>query len=524
RYFTRRRLLNALVLAECVEAGGRFIDAITDGVFSICEESGWQLPAHNSYTRGGKRGALPDSSRPIVDLFAAETAAQLAVIAALLGPVLDQLAPEIGHRIDREVETRVIRPYLTTHFWWMGNGDERMNNWTAWCTQNLLWACFCLPTGQETRRAVLTQAANSLDAFVKDYGDDGGCEEGAAYYRHAGLCLFNALDTMAQVAPDAFAPLWSEPKLRNMADYISHMHVSGSYYFNFGDSAAKLEGNGAREFLFGRATGSALLLDFAAADWRRTGGPDLSKESNLAYRVQAAFAAQQMQNHQGEGVRAQDHFYPDIGLFIARDSRFALAVAAGHNGVDHNHNDIGSVTLYKDGRPLLIDVGVESYTAKTFSSRRYEIWTMRSTFHNLPSFAGIEQKDGKAYAAAAVQTAFTADEARISFDLAEAYPPEAGVQHYRRTVTLKKGRSIRIADSFAGSQPATLSLMVETRPELHPGRIVLPGLAEITLTGAGTMALEEIAVDDPRLRTSWPATLYRILVPLTEPELILDII
>ncbi|MBP0575285.1 heparinase II/III family protein, partial [Mycobacterium tuberculosis] len=83
--------------------------------------------------------------------------------------------------------------------------------------------------------------------------------------------------------------------------------------------------------------------------------------------------------------------FPSVGVLVARDDRFALAVKAGDNGDSHNHNDTGSITLYKDGRPVLIDVGVESYTQKTFSPRRYEIWTMQSAYHNLPTFAGVMQ-------------------------------------------------------------------------------------------------------------------------------------
>ena len=64
---------------------------------------------------------------------------------------------------------------------------------------------------------------------------------------------------------------------------------------------------------------------------------------------------------------------------------FALAVKAGDNNDNHNHNDTGSLTLYKNGQPALADIGVESYTGKTFSAQRYEIWTMQSGYHNLPT-------------------------------------------------------------------------------------------------------------------------------------------
>ena len=52
-YFSRRARLCALVSAECVEHKGRFLGAIADTVWALCEESAWQLPAHNSYVLGG---------------------------------------------------------------------------------------------------------------------------------------------------------------------------------------------------------------------------------------------------------------------------------------------------------------------------------------------------------------------------------------------------------------------------------------------------------------------------------------
>ena len=64
-YFSRRARLCALVSAECVEHEGRFLDAIADTVWAICEESAWQLPAHNSYVRDTPQLPLPDTTRPV---------------------------------------------------------------------------------------------------------------------------------------------------------------------------------------------------------------------------------------------------------------------------------------------------------------------------------------------------------------------------------------------------------------------------------------------------------------------------
>ena len=82
----------------------------------------------------------------------------------------------------------------------MGNGSEPMCNWTPWCTQNLLIAAALLGPASRLPDAV-RQAAYSLDCFLKDYGEDGCCNEGAQYYSHAGLCLFNALELLCAWPP-----------------------------------------------------------------------------------------------------------------------------------------------------------------------------------------------------------------------------------------------------------------------------------------------------------------------------------
>ena len=237
-YFARRRTLCALAMAEAVTNRGTYLPALADLAWRICEESAWQLPAHNSYIRDTPQLPLPDVTRPIVDLFAAETGALIATVCGLLGEALDAYAPGLAARLRGEVERRVLTPYRTAHFWWMGNGDEPMCNWTPWCTQNvLLAAAQCAPA--EDLPAYVQQAAYSIDCFLKDYGDDGCCSEGAQYYRHAALTMFNALDLLCKMAPGVFDDVWAEPKIRNMAEYIVNMHIAGPYYLNFADCSPR---------------------------------------------------------------------------------------------------------------------------------------------------------------------------------------------------------------------------------------------------------------------------------------------
>ena len=112
---------------------------------------------------------------------------------------------------------------------------------------------------------------------------------------------------------------------------------------------------------------------------------------------------------------------------------FTLAAQAGNNGKSHNHNDVGNFLVYADGMPAIIDVGVETYTAKTFSPQRYEIWTMQSAYHNCPTIDGVMQSPGSQFAATNVSHHADDHAAELHLDLAKAYPPEAHLASWNRT-------------------------------------------------------------------------------------------
>ncbi len=605
KQFARRTALCALVLAECAEYKGRFLDDIVNGIFLICEESGWQLPAHNS--ADGPQMPLPDVTEPVVDLFAAETAAVLGVAEYLLRDALANVSPAISTLVNDNLQRRIFVPYLTRYFWWMGNGSRPLNNWTSWCTQNVLLAAFtrepipavkqneasfsatttqtdgstpeCGKTAVSTTMSrtdgtaaestasasilppdwkdrVFRQACASLDYFLADYEEDGCCDEGAQYFGHAALTLFESLEVLNDITGGRFSGVYRETKIRNMAAYILNVHAAGPYYLNFADCSPLAGRRGAREYLFGKRTGSDALAAFAARDYAESSVSEklAVEEHNLFYRAQAVFCHEEMMAAAGSPSVAAppDIFYPSTGLFIARDDHFCLAVKAGDNDDNHNHNDTGSFIIYKDGRPLFIDLGVESYTQKTFSDRRYEIWTMQSAWHNLPTIGGVMQAAGPQYAAAGVIMHQNRAESRISMDIAPAYPDNR-IRSYIRAVSLEKGRRIVIRDAWdlAEAMPVVLTLLTcekpslcsctETGTECHPRpacmeaqearhwrpscmEIQIGALAACRVRGAEQINMEEIPITDPRLAKAWPKSIYRILITAGSDSCELEII
>lgn len=554
KYFRKHHMLNALVLAECVENEGRFMDDIVNGIFSICEESCWQLPAHNTYIRDTPQLPLPDCQNPVLDLFACETGAILAAVYYLLKEKLKEVSPFILERIMRELQQRIFAPYLNRHFWWMGDGQERLNNWTIWCTQNVLLSVFLSDSQSEVKQRVLEKACQSTDYFLAEYGEDGCCDEGAQYYRHAGLCLFRVMELLNEVTAGAFAPLYGKTKIRNMASYIFNVHVDDKYYINFADCSPIAGRAGVCEFLFAKRTGNENMARFAAQDFC-AGGTDsllLPKENNLFYRLENGFHVKEIKAYVTScasslctaPVPHPDIYYPSVGLFIARDEKLCLAVKAGDNGDSHNHNDTGSFTVYKNGLPLFIDVGVESYTQKTFSPKRYEIWTMQSSFHNLPTVNGIMQADGEAYRAEDVRWHMDDSFCEIEMELASAYPAESGLASYKRKAALYKGEKIVIKDWFAfrsnasahalgcgssgqklpgrnipeefSSAPVILSLMTYEKPVLLPGDPFSSGpvfqignLGQLKVVSGRFLQTEAIPITDARLKPVWEHEIYR---------------
>jgi hypothetical protein len=223
-----------------------------------------------------------------------------------------------------------------------------------------------------------------------------------------------------------------------------------------------------------------------------------------------------------------DVWLPDLELMAARvaggsGAGLYLTVFGGHNAQSHNHNDVGNFMVYADGKPVLVDVGVETYTAKTFSARRYEIWTMQSAYHNLPTINGVMQRDGAAFRARDVRHQANAERASLHMDLAPAYPAEAAVDRWERTVSLdRRARTVSVDERYALREwkaPVRLNLMTPLRPDVsRPG--------EIRLREDGTNAAyvvrydparfdatsEEIPIADARLRPVWGARLARVVL------------
>ena len=518
-YFARREHLRDLVLAECIEFRGRFVDGIADAVWSICEESFWGVPAHLAEQRTGV--GLPDIEDPIIDLFAAETSAMLAWIWYLLGPELDKASPRIGERIHCEAERRILKPArerIDLH--WMGldpSDDTAMNNHTPWTNSNWLTTALLLEPDQQRRVGVVVKSLASLDRFLDVYKDDGGCDEGPGYWSEAAGALMDCLETLHS-ASGGRIDVFDMPLLRELGRYILRAHVAGDFFINFADAAPRVRPPADVVYRYGKRIGDKDLQ--AMGGWlfhRGSGSVPLTR--NMGRQLQQLFHYDDLAHAPVKEPLLRDVWLPGIQVMTARrreGSTDGLYVAAqgGNNGESHNHNDVGNFIVYADGKPVIIDIGVENYTSKTFSSRRYEIWTMQSAWHNLPTIGGVMQGGGPGYRATGVQYRAGDEAAEFSLNLASAYLPEAGIRSWLRTIRLdRRADELTIEDRSelaAADKEVFFTLMAAYRPDFRGAGALTVGPLGLLYDSTLQPVIEDVALTDSKLRASWGDRLWRI--------------
>jgi hypothetical protein len=522
-YFERRSALANLVIAECAEGKGRFLDDIITGIWTICEESSWVVPAHN------QRGeALGDTTTDWIDLFAAETGDLLAWTHYLLRARLDAVDPLISARIRREVKSRILDPFLARDdYWWMGSDRRgRLNNWSPWCSSNVLASFLLLEPDADRRTQAARKVMQIVDQWLAGYHPDGACDEGPSYWTVAGASLLDCLELLRR-ASGGKIDVYDQPLVREIGRYIYRAHISGDYFVNFADAPAKVPLPAGLVYRYGRRIDDPRMM--ALGSWvYAQAGPRSLLWGSLLRELPSLFDSKGI-DAPDQPPYARDVWLEGTQIMAARegegsDRGLYLAAKGGHNAESHNHNDVGEFIVYLDGKPVLVDAGVGTYTKKTFSAQRYEIWTMQSAYHNLPTVNGVQQQDGEEFRATDVIYRSDDQAAEFGLDIAKAYPRTSGIKSWKRTCRLHRGpeSSVAVVEEFALEKPTAdiaLSLITPCQPSIGgPGKVMLAsgaGPVALSFDEALTPQIETIALEDDRLRGSWGERTYRIVLKPT---------
>lgn len=510
-HFARRGKLLRAMLAECTLYDGRYVDDIVDGIWCICEESFWGVSAHNGSDHPGARPAkerpLPDVANPYIDLFAAQSAALLAWTCFLLRDTLDAVSPLVIRRVTSEIRRRVLDPFHQhDDFWWMGMIRQDVNNWTPWILSNIIAVLLLVETDEHRLAEGLTRALRMLDAYLAVMPDDGGCDEGAAYWNMAGGALLDCLE-LIDTATGGRVRFYDEPKIQRIGAFPLHAHIAGPYFWNFADCDAMPPLDGERVARYGALTGNTPLQALGASIAPQASSvlpKDTPETSRVLRKLFCPVAPVAASSPAAQNRRIA---LPNLQVWAAEREGFYVACKGGHNGENHNHNDVGSWFLYVDGQPVVIDVGNMLYTAQTFrADTRYTLFNTRSRNHNLPLIGDTEQAAGALYAAREMHMEADA----VSVDIAGAYPPEAGVRTLRRCVCLpQQGLLVHDVIDLTHEQPVTWVFMLRHKPEVSASQ-VRTGPIHINFGGALTAMAEEFEIQDARMARNFPGSVWRL--------------
>lgn len=544
----RRDILRDLVLGEVAERQGRYVEAIADALWSTSEEAAWCYPSHLFLQKAWY--GLPDPAEPVVDLGVGIAAGLVSMASFLLRDELDRINPIIGQRMRAQLRERILAPCAERDdFWWMSLtphpifGTIRINNWNPWIVSNWLLTAALIETDEAEFGKTVDKIIAVLDRFLAVYGDDGGCPEGPAYWKHAMSGLLQCLEILSPILDET--ALQNDERLRNMARFIVDTRIAGDYFVNFADSAPRVSVPACLVQRWAALLGDEKLDRYAkwqaqsqnltaAAPERRA---EMLVGGQSLFEAVTSFAVlPQLEAPPAAIDLPRERWFPSLDLLVARDhadssAGWMMAAKGGHNDNSHNHNDVGSFAIYRDGLPLIVDAGVGTYTSQTFSAQRYDIWTMRSRYHNVPLIGGAEQPAGRQYEARDVVVETSDGAAQLSARIEGAYPAQLGLQRWIRTLRLDRGTGVSISDSFEAQNALDISLHMLTAATVErdaDGQIRLQSrsLGSGHASGQGiisydanllTVETETIELIDPPMVANWGSHLTLIMLRLRRP-------
>lgn len=503
-YHDRRRALVFMSLAEAYERQGRFIDRIIDYLFAIFEESTWVIPAHQSSIPSVTDGLLPpiaDGGRLHgIDLFAATTAAALTTVYLCVKDELDKVSPVIIKRLRHEIEKRIFVPFSQITFGWSGEYGGAPSNWNTWIVSNVLYATAILEEDMDRRRAIATRSMKYLDNYTAHLGDDGGCDEGPGYWSSAAASYFDSAEILYLMSGGKIN-IFGESLLRDMCEYEVKLHIDGINFLNFADCPPHVKICSSMLSRMGRRLSSPALESFAHVMAKHHYA---AIEHSHGYRVYRGFFDYIEPTDASDGIT--DTYLSGLKIMVARETSktnegMLVALKGGNNGEHHNHNDLGTVSLYYGGKPVFMDNGAGEYTKKTFSSERYTLWYMQSRYHNTLTVNGIAQTNGEMYKT--TDEVYDREARSLSLQLRGAYGAEAKIESLKRTVSLAGG-VVTITDevSLKDTGEVEIHFLTPKEPIFNGNRAQVAEGRVLTFDARLTPSVEKVELD-PSLVGRW---------------------
>ncbi len=497
-FFKTTSRVNVFALAETLENKGRFVKPLEETLEFLCEWPSWVLPAHDS------NATVYDQKGMWSDLGSTLTGGEIAIAVNLLE---DKLNPELVARVKAELERRILAPYEKSlkdarmqGMWWV----RTTNNWSAVCHNGTVATALNVVDSKE-RRALFVAGAEYFSEryFMKGFTNDGYCSEGMGYWDY-GYGNYIEMGARVRVETQGAVDFFRFPGTQAVLSYAPTLEIDKNNFAVFADCSPTARPSALYVGYLSR------LKNYGYVDYESRG---LGKNFGIGSLITAtSFGYDQEITFAEENASAEKFVlpirtdFPDAGVLICRPAKdakgkyFAAAFKGGHNNEMHNHNDVGSYSLIlgtnaKDASQAVYvsrDPGGETYTARTFSGRRYEGQLLNSFGHPVPMIAGKLQSTGAKARGVVVEKNLTDELDKFEIDLTSAYAVPT-LQSIRRAFEYKRASGddpgyFEIRDVVAFKEGATedfeTALVSFEKPEAIEIEATENGGVNVKLSGA----------------------------------------
>lgn len=450
-YFQRRHRLAAFSILYWLYGTEEDKKELEDTVWAILDEYTWSVPAH--LQRKGLSVLQEDGY--MIDLFAAETGEALAEMLSLVG---ESLSPIVRMRTERYINDRILK-YATDSFWW---NSGCTNNWSAVCSGSVAMCAIYMEKNTERLAEILTKYIDVIQKdFYRGFAADGACLEGLSYWIY-GVGYFTYFADLLKKRTKGEINLLRDEPVKNIALFFGKCFFPGQGSVTFADAGEKTSYQPA-------------LTAYYATLYPDEFKVPPAEYINMRYpQDHCARFALLLRNFVWASGRLAPKEVQDFGTHLLPSAQWYLSTAkngisiaakGGSNNEPHNHNDVGSFHLFKNGKMLLLDIGLPAYDAFYFTQKRYTYFAACSRSHSVPIINDTYQSPGAEHCAKNV----TLRDDGIQMDISAAYAIPTLSSLIRDLRFDKERGEVRLCDTYTFAE----------LPESIKERFPLPSTPEI---------------------------------------------
>ena len=331
-YFKR---MNCFFFCYMLTGDEKYIEPLVDVMWQICDMETWAANAHV------KEEASITERRRFLELVSCGIGYKLAEILYYVGDKFPELA---YRRIKEEIRYRIIDCYREkrgeTDYWWY----KASNNWSAVCI-SMVFGTFVYLAEDEEIEAELPRFLATAQCFIDGIPDDGCCLEGKSYwdYGFSHYCVF--ADLMRKYTCGEI-DLFKNEKVKRIAHFQSLVAINETQCLSFSDAGSTY-------------SPSAWLTHFIKSVYPDMPVPPIAPSGYNPGWLQ--YVLWRDPTLSGEKHVPKSHIFESAQWFIHVGDNYAVGAKAGFNHEPHNHNDVGSFMISKNGKITFADPGGGEY-------------------------------------------------------------------------------------------------------------------------------------------------------------------